>query len=335
VARALLEQQRFRDAERICHEALAAGPETAEVRELIGRARVGQGDLQGGARSLARAVELDGGLPTTWAWLAAVRLQLGEEAEATSVIAAGLDRFPDDPELQAMLAARLLATGHVDDALAAAERALTGAPDCTGAHRTAAAAAIRLQAFDRAAHHCRAAIATNPLEVEARRQLALVQHERGERDGAIATLEEALAIEPAHPQALDELAGHYHRVGRHEAAAACWERLAALHPDRTDALEAAGRGLAASGQHGSAARQFARAARDPGADPRVWLELSTCLEADARPDQALTACDQYLALCPDDNGASRLRERLVTRLDVGERPPAASAGVSGAGRRPS
>jgi tetratricopeptide (TPR) repeat protein len=169
---------------------------------------------------------------------------------------------PDDLLTICSRAMTLIRLDRLDEALAAAERAVSLAPERAWpwALRSLAQPTVRAQ----------------------------------ERDMA-----QAIELDPEHPRVLMLRAEWLSREGRYEEALELARRAAALAPDRPGPHSRLGVTLAALKRFDEAAGCFRRAL-DLVERPATWAALSRSLAGSGKVDQAIEAADRALALRPDE-----------------------------------
>lgn len=121
----------------------------------------------------------------------------GRYSEALKCLAAGLARFPTDPDLLMARAATLAASGRLREAADVAMRAVVAQPCATGLAVPLLLGRIHFQAGDpgEAARWFRAATAAAPRSIDAHVGMGGALHAQGRVDDAIAAYRHALAID--------------------------------------------------------------------------------------------------------------------------------------------
>ena len=98
-----------------------------------------------------------------------------------------------------------------------------------------------------------------------------------------------------------------HQAGRLREAAAAYETLLRATPDDADVLQLLGVAFGQLGNHEGAALHLGRSLELNPDRPTVWLNLAQALHTLRRHEEALSACDQAIALDSALSGAYRLR----------------------------
>ncbi len=122
LARVELGAQRPERAVAVLNKAIAAGANTAETLDLLGRAYAIQGQAQLASRTFQEASSLAPGSPEILTRLASTRMQLGDMPGATAALEKALDIQPKQPDTGEALVATALGSGDVEKAQAALDR---------------------------------------------------------------------------------------------------------------------------------------------------------------------------------------------------------------------
>jgi superkiller protein 3 len=232
LARALLGQERLRDALPIAREAVAVAPADGYPRYLLGYTLQLLGEKAEAVAALGDAVAASPYAPRFHARLAIVRLDVGDRAGALESIETALALDPDDDPVLLDEAARVLGQlAQTERAEVLARRALVLRPDCATSHwRLAWVLGLRGRSLEACAA-ARAAIAIDPNDWVAWDQLGFSAFEAGRLDEAEQALREALRLRPGLSSAVRNLVNLYWRRGQHSRAERLCEEALALHPE--------------------------------------------------------------------------------------------------------
>ena len=197
------------------------------------------------------------GRPSALMNLAAVRIRLGQTAQALPLLEQALAQEPDNADAWGHRAAALAALGRPEEALAACDRVLALAP---GRPAALFQRGIQLNAIGRAGEALAAfdaLLMAQPDEPEALFHRAQTLHRLGRADEALAAYERLLARQPEVAIAWTQRGSLLKDLGRGAEAAACFRRALAQGGD-----EALNRFLLASLEDGKA----------PPGPPREYVE---------------------------------------------------------------
>ncbi len=122
LARVELGAQRPERAVAVLNKAIAAGANTAETLDLLGRAYAIQGQAQLASRTFQEASSMAPGSPEILTRLASTRMQVGDMPGATAALERALDIQPTQPDAGEALVATALSSGDVEKAQAALDR---------------------------------------------------------------------------------------------------------------------------------------------------------------------------------------------------------------------
>jgi len=155
--------------------------------------------------------------------------ELDRHADAKAVLAAALERRPDDTELLLFSVVSAAREGRFADAHPWLDRARTAASEYRWL--TAAANLARAEG-DSATEEALALqlVALDPLAVTAQRVVAQARSRQGGPEAAIAYLEEVVARFPYHLALNQLLEGWLQQSGEHEKALAVLDRIRSAHP---------------------------------------------------------------------------------------------------------
>jgi len=186
-------------------EAAAADSRLLEAQLGLGRTAQELGLLDEARKAYARAVELDSADPRAVLGLARMLHLQGADGQAVGILRTVASRNPEHAEAQALLAACLAATGEVEAAAAASEKALELAPGNVEALTTAAEVELRRGNLDPAEARYRQLIDQDTTSILGRIGLARILRLRGKTAEAESTLRRVLAEKPGEVPATEEL----------------------------------------------------------------------------------------------------------------------------------
>jgi len=158
-------------------------------------------------------------------------------------------------------------------------------------------------------------IATNPLDMDARYLLGLVEERAGDLDAAIAVYEEILAVDPRDFEARFHLGSIMRRAGELEQAIGEFEQALQLNGDFTAARVALAETLAMSGDVDRAIRLYFGVieAQPMGVHfDQIRYHLALLLIQVGQPDNAALQLSKALVENPDNHDARALLEELLT-----------------------
>ncbi len=267
----------------------------------------------------------------------------GDESAAQEMLVGQLKRHPDDEAVLDVLLPSLMSSGHVDQAVAAAEAAHTAAPNSIGitaslagayvrAHQTARAVALldrsstlssplldvlRARALvldgkpDQAEAAFRDVLRQMPGDLRTRGELAGLLVSRKDYDGARTVLREGLEQSPGNAALLGGLVGVELKQHGVQAAVAQAATLRADPQNRPAADALAGDAWMTAGDARHASAAFLAAYKlAPTGD--LAVKAAGALAAAGSQDQAIAMLAAWVAAHPDDIGA----QAALSNLDI-------------------
>lgn len=254
-------------------------------------------------------------------WIAAVTAleNLGEGLAAEQSARGCLDRFPDAPEAQLLLARALRAQGRYDEALDAIATA-----EAMGAASTQLAAERILtlgmaRRVDDGLAIARRALAREPEAAALHAAQAALLFAAGEADRGVDATERALALDPDQPRPLRVRCEFRASRELWSAARDDCRRYLLARPDDAGAQFLLGVALQQLGERGAAADAYRRAAALDERDARPRNNLAELLSEDGDLDGALAAAQEAYRLeetnpyVMDTLGALYLKKGLAER----------------------
>jgi predicted O-linked N-acetylglucosamine transferase (SPINDLY family) len=268
-ARALMEQQRFADAEQLLHEVLRADPRNhaamhllallacvarrfdvaaplaseaarlspadASYRVTLGRARKGLGELPEAERALRHALQIDARLADAQVLLGMVLKAQGRHDEAIAAYRAALVLRPDFAEAQVNLANVLREQGEQANAAILYRKAAAAAPHLAEA-QSAFAASLLGQGRDREAlDQYRRALELNPDQPDQQFLRGLLSQQQGGSSAeAIDAYSKVVSQFPGHANAWVNLGLALIEGGRANEAIGCYRRALEVDPDHLE-----------------------------------------------------------------------------------------------------
>jgi tetratricopeptide (TPR) repeat protein len=214
LTRALLEQDRYEEAERTARVAVQVAPTDGYTHYLLGFVLQVAGRHADSIASLREAVRLDPRVPNYHARLAIALSESGAKEEAQLVIDAVASLDTQDALLIDECAYVYSLLAQHDRAEQFARRAIALRPADPKAHWRLAWVLANRRAFAASAAAARAALAIDPNSWAAWEELGYALFEQGVYDQAEAALAEALRLKPGLSSAALRLATLYRRQGR-------------------------------------------------------------------------------------------------------------------------
>ena len=343
-ARLALIDQDYAVAVAQLHPVVAAVPNFAPARFLLGAALLAQGNLEQAESHLSQVVRLSPENVEARKLLAKARLRMQRYDAAMQVLTPAMQGEEFDPELSSLFSEAKLQAGATAEAVAVLEKTVQHNPDNTGSKLDLAAAYIvagrSAEAVDllstlpevvddrRREALLVAALAAAKGPAEARREVeALVARNpgdtiilslgarhalsQGDFTAAREHLDRALAIAPADSQLLELLAETEVRAGSLDAAEAALQRLLEVPASRTRARLGLIQIAQLRGRPVEARKGLEQIrAEDPAATvPRMMLARMMLTAGEAAP--ASTVLSEVIASAPRD---ARLRLQVARLL---------------------
>ncbi|MGP3697024.1 sulfotransferase [Rhodobacter sp. NSM] len=183
-------------AERRAVAILAAAPDCALAADVLGSARMAQGQAATALAAFQRATSLEPGWPDGHLHLAQALLRLGRPAEALDPLARAAALDPRPARALILLALALARMGRHPQALAALRRAVEAEPGNAEAQLQLGILLTDLRNFPEAEAAFRAAEAAGDRSAEVKLRLGQVLLLQGDEAGAAAAYDAGLAREP-------------------------------------------------------------------------------------------------------------------------------------------
>ncbi len=304
LARVELGAERPERAVAVLTKAIAAGANTAETLDLLGRAYAIGGQAQLASRTFQQAASLAPDSAEILTRLASTRMQLGDAPGATAALEKALDLQPKQPDTGEALVATALSSGDVEKAQAALDRLRqqNGETEMVGV----LAGMVKLARMDLEGARAQfAAVAdTFPASDTARVNLGKVLILQGRKPEAEAVLNGLLAKNRANMEALTPLVQSLVADNRLPQAIAAVESARTAAP--SPALTAALMDLQVKSKEPRKALDVLRQALESGPPPAVLLAAQARAQAaDGDVQGAKASYRQILAGTPGDLEARR------------------------------
>ena len=264
---ALIQLKTERADEAVGHleKAVAAGPASAELFNLLGSA----------LRKAGR----------------------GEEAIPAYRKAVSLD--PDLAEAHYNLGNALKDQDRPEDAVPAYQKAVSLEKDFADAHFNLGAVLKAAGHPEDAAAAYRDAIRVNPDNAEAHMNLGNILDDLEDAPGALEAYQRAVALNPELAQAYYNLGNLFHKADQTEDAIAFFRHALAIEPDSAEAHDNLGKALLATGDSAGALKHcFSALELDPGLAP-AHNNLANVRRKLGEPEAAVECCRRALEIDPD------------------------------------
>jgi tetratricopeptide (TPR) repeat protein len=223
-------QGRLAEAERLYEQVLAANPNQAGARHMLGVLRAQQGRNQEALDLIAPVVAANPGDALALANFGNVLNALHRREEALQNLDRALALAPGYPDGWCNRANVLQDMGRLEEALASYDRALSLKPDFLLALNNRGNTLLKLQRYEAALGSYDYALALNPNYAEAHSNRADVLQRLCRYDEALAGYEQALAIAPDLALTWNNRGAALQHLGRLEEARESFARAAQLAP---------------------------------------------------------------------------------------------------------
>ncbi|HEX5093878.1 MAG TPA: tetratricopeptide repeat protein, partial [Burkholderiales bacterium] len=228
---------------------------------------------------------------------AAALYRAGRGVEAEPLFAAALAADPGSADALFFLGSIALDAGRVGRALSFLEQAVARCPMEAAFHAALGNARARAGRHEHALDSYRAALGLQPALVELELNAAHALRALGRHAEALAACDRLLAVRAGHSAARFARALALAALGQRDAALAEFERVRTEAPQLAEEEPALRLAL---GEPDEAARLYAARLAEPGADPRLRLNLSAALLQAHRAPEAIECLRAVEAASPRD-----------------------------------
>jgi predicted O-linked N-acetylglucosamine transferase (SPINDLY family) len=237
VATLLAEAARHHDAgrltaaERLYRRVVAADPNHADCRHLLGLVMFQTGRSEMALEQIGRAIALNATVPEFHNDIAGIHQSLGHFDMAVAHCQQALALDPHSVTSRLNLARALHAQGDLPEAIAQYRRVLQAQSDSIAGHYNLGLALYEQGNSQEAIAHYRRAVELRPDHAEAHTNLGIALAAQGRWDRAIAHYRHALAARPDLPDTLNALGDALTMTGDLGQAIAAVQRALTLRPD--------------------------------------------------------------------------------------------------------
>jgi tetratricopeptide (TPR) repeat protein len=286
----------FREAERLCREALQAEPRHAGALHLLGALALQAGRPQDALACLDQAVALDPTNALVRCRRALACVALGRPGEAVAGYHEALHARHDlDAAFERLAEGLRQASGGTEE----------GALSAT-AHNERGVALARQGKLDEAVACFRRALELRPTSGTARGNLGLVLAKEGRLVEAVACYEQALCFEPDSAETHVNLGNALRDQGKLDAALARYRRAAQVRPDLVEAYLALGQLLGRQERLAEAEEYYRQGLSARPASPALLVPLGNNLQRQGRLEEARAVTEQALRADPSSAEAHNL-----------------------------
>jgi protein O-GlcNAc transferase len=222
---------RFTAAERLYRRALAADPDHADCRHLLGLVMHQTGRPEMALEQIGRAIALNGAVADFHNDIAGIYQSLGHFDRAVAHCRQALALDPRAVASRLNLARALHAQGDLPEAIAQYRRVVQSQPDSVAGHYNLAVALYQQGNSREAIGHYRRVLEVRPDHAEAHTNLGIALAAQGSWEMAIAHYRQALAARPDSADALNALGDALTMTGDLAQAIAAVQRALTLQPD--------------------------------------------------------------------------------------------------------
>jgi protein O-GlcNAc transferase len=246
-------------AEHVYGQILAAEPDHADARHLLGVVALQRGAHETASEHIARAIRQAPGRAEFHNHLGEALRRSGRYAEAVACYERALALAPGLARARNNLGTAFWDQGRLEEAITAYEHAIAADPGLADAHYNLANALARCDRGAEAVACYERALALDPGLAGAHNNLGSLLHKLGRLDEAAACYERAVAAAPELVAPHRNLASVLKAQGRLEEAAAHYEYVTTLDPGLADGHVDLGESLEELGHLADAAKAFRRA----------------------------------------------------------------------------
>jgi len=260
-----LQQNNFKDAERLFRQAINANKKSAEAHHYLGFALTGLKQTETAIPAFKKALAIKPAFPEAHNNLGHALQVLGRSKEAIIHYNKALRLNQSYAEAHNNLGNALHLLGRSEDSLVHYRNALALRPDYAEAHWNLANALREIGRYDEAIAEYSKALAIRPGYAEALNGLGKTFHVLDRCDEAIGAYEQAIAINPAYTEAILNIGDVFTSRNQQHEAIDYYRRVLDTNPDNIDALVRRGAAQARLKRHQDAIVDFEKAlALDPG-----------------------------------------------------------------------
>lgn len=278
---------------------LAARPDNAAARHLLGFLQLQRGDRLGAVSLIRQALATDPDIAEAHNHLGLALAALGQLDEAVAAYRRSIALKPDNAAAHNNLGNALVQLRQVDAAVAAYRHGIAVAAGQPALHNNLGNALAMSGRLTDAVLAYRQAVALNPAYAEAHNNLGLALGRLGRSEDAVASYRRAIAARPNYPEARNNLVRALIDAGGVSEATDDLRADIAQRPNDASALNSLGLVLMRSAQWAEAAATFRRAIALAPETPEIHNNLGLALAALGRPEDAIAAYRQAIALRPD------------------------------------
>ena len=206
LARLHVRSAAYADAEKELRDQLAACPEDAETRSMLGAALLGAQRKDDAIREFHRALELNAADFTALYNLGVLSLDAGDPAVAASQLEAALRSWPASPDAHQKLAVAYAQQNRLADALPQLRAAAQLTPNDAALHSALSQLLGTLGQSEEAFAEQKRALQIDPQDADGWNNLGVMLARGGQTAPARSAYQRALQIQPGHAQAKANLA---------------------------------------------------------------------------------------------------------------------------------
>jgi tetratricopeptide (TPR) repeat protein len=198
------------------------------------------------------------------------------------------------------LAAALLKTGQVDEALDHLREAVKLVPDFADAHNNLGSALIQKGKLEEAIAELETAIRLKPDFADAHNNLGAALGRKGDLPGALVHLQEALRLSPSDLDAHCNAADAFMLMGRFPEAVTHYQQATQLNPESAELHHSLGSALAAAGRVNEAINEFRQAILLKPNYSEAHAHLGIALGLAGHADEAIHHFEEALRVNPEN-----------------------------------
>ena len=256
---AYMAQHQYREASSALERAAALTPDNENVRKQLALSRIGYGETDVAMADLKALLDRPTASTSTGILLTTLQLKRGEVTEALATVSRLQEVHPDNPVVQNLLGAVLLAIPDRAAARKAFEAAVAVEPTFVAALFNLGQMGLDAGDLAEAESRFKEIIALDPRSASALQGLADIASARGDDIAAVKALERAIAADPTDRRAYVRLVDLHLAAGRPNDAERVVDTMTQNHFGSFEAHELTARTKLALGRHDDAILNYRRA----------------------------------------------------------------------------
>jgi predicted TPR repeat methyltransferase len=307
----LLEQQKFKDAIKMCQSLTKTYPSSVVLNITLGKCYFELGQIDPAIESYQKAAEINPECVAALVMLSHIHSTQGDADHAIENLKKVIVIEPECAETHLNMGMLLKDQGKPQAAMESYQRAIEINPNFAAPYNNIGVILRDTDDLGGAIKNFKQALIIDPKCAEIYNNLGNVLSDKGDHEAAIANYQQATKIKPNYAEIYYNMGNALQAKGNLTDAIKSYQRTLNIKPDHAEAYNNMGTALNAIGNYEKAINSYKQAIKINPLNYDSYYNVGLIQEANDNPDEAIENFKEVLKLDPDNVGAKHILSALT------------------------